>query len=269
MALASLGLVRFYHQAYSSVNDFHFYRSVFRQPFRLTFWFLLYLCSHAAILLTLIYAFHYGPKFLEFGRWSEKNLPTFEVIDGRLQVQAALPLMRKYEGDPPLTFLFDLDATLQYAQQMRGSTVLFTEEELHIQHEGRTQSYRWKDFGNFYLSPKEIQSSMLWIQWIYFPSSYSFLLIYTFISKLLLAGCLSLFGLSASAHYGLRLPFRDYLTIGIYSLTPATVIDLGVSLTGLQISYFFLIYFATAALYTYMATHRCLHTERDRPEFPH
>ncbi len=268
MALAYLGLPRFYRQAYLSVTDFHSYRSVFQQPLRLTFWFLLYLCSHVAILLTLIYAFHYGKRFLEFAQWAESNAPPIEVVDGLLRVEAELPLIMKYEGEPQLTFLFDLDATLQDARQIRGSIFLFAQEQLHIQHTGQSQSYRWEDFGDFRMGRSEIQNTALWLQWAYFPFACSFLLVYTFVAKLLLAGCLCLFGFSASARYGVRLPLQNYLTIGIYSLTPAVVLDLGVSLTGLQINSFYLIYFATAALYSYMATQRCIHTDAAGPEQP-
>ena len=266
MALASLGLARFYRQAYLSVTDFYFYRSVFQQPLRLTFLYLLYLCSHVAILLTLIYPFHYGERFLEFAQWAETNLPPIEVVDGLLGVEADLPLMKRYEGEPQLTFLFDLDATLQDAQRFRGWIFLFSREQLHIQNDGQSQSYRWKDLGDFRMGRSEIQSTTLWLQWAYFPFAYSFLLVYSFVAKLLLAGCICLFGLSASARYGVRLPLRNYLTIGVYSLTPAVVLDLGVSLTGLQIGSFYLIYFATAALYSYMATQRCIQIDSDGPE---
>jgi hypothetical protein len=59
----------------------------------------------------------------------------------------------------------------------------------------------------------------------------------------------------------LRLPFRSTFTLGLYGLTPAVVIALAVTATGIYISYFYAIYLAIAAIYTFMATARSVDVE--------
>jgi hypothetical protein len=58
--------------------------------------------------------------------------------------------------------------------------------------------------------------------------------------------------------YGIRLSLRSGFTIALYSLAPAIAIDLAVRLTGLNISYFDLIYIVAAGIYTYFATQKCV-----------
>ena len=72
---------------------------------------------------------------------------------------------------------------------------------------------------------------------------------------------LSSIGWLVTARSGIRLPFQQYFTISLYSLTPAIVIDLAVSMTGLEVSLFPFLYLATAAIYTYMATQKCVVVE--------
>jgi hypothetical protein len=58
--------------------------------------------------------------------------------------------------------------------------------------------------------------------------------------------------------YGVRLSLQSAFTIAVYSLVPAIAIDLAVRVTGLNISYFDLIYIVAAGIYTYFATQKCV-----------
>jgi hypothetical protein len=63
---------------------------------------------------------------------------------------------------------------------------------------------------------------------------------------------------SIGLSYGVRLPYSNCFTITAYSLVPAICIDLAVKMTGVEISYFSLIYLGVVALYTFFATQRCV-----------
>jgi hypothetical protein len=261
MSQAPLGPGRFYREAYQAVTDFGFYRTVFQQPLRRTFLYLFYLAASIALALTLIYAWQYADEFDSFWRWAETNLPALEVRDGELSVEADQPTVRTYHGREEITFVFNSDAGHLDAEQVQEPGALFTREALFIRLGGRTQSYRWKDYDEFRLSPPEMRQVEHLIKWAYFPLSYSFFFIYNLISKAFHALLLTLFGVSATARYAVRLPFRQYFTIALYALTPAILIDLAVTMTGMEISYFFVIYLGTGAIYTYMASQRAVASE--------
>jgi hypothetical protein len=261
MSQAPLGPVRFYREAYQAVTDFGFYRTVFQQGLRRSFLYLFYLSATLALALTLIYAWRYAAEFHSFWRWAEANLPVLEVRDGELRVEAEQPTVRTYHGQEVLTFVFDSGAGYQDAEEVQEPGVLFTRDALYVRLGGRTQSYRWQDYDEFRLAPPEMRQVEQLIKWAYFPVSYSFFFIYNLIAKAFHALLLTLFGVSATARYAIRLPFRHYFTIALYALTPAVLIDLAVTMTGLEISYFFVIYLGTGAIYTYMASQRTVAVE--------
>ena len=249
----SLFLLRFYHQVYSAVTDFSFYRTIFEQPLRQTLLYLLCLAAHFAAALTLIYALHYGPQFLEISLWAQQNFPPLEVRDGQLRLDTEQPLVKKYPGKQLITFVFDPTGTYEDPQQLEEPAFLFTQEKLYFRYLGQTQTYLWKDWPF-----QRVEDFTTVVKWAYFPTAYSFFFVYTILVKPLWAFILSSIGLFVTARSAIRLPFQQYFTISLYSLTPAIVIDLAVRMTGLEVSLFPFLYLLTAAIYTYMATHKCV-----------
>ena len=249
-------LLRFYHQVYSAVTDFSFYRTVFEQPLRQTFLYLLYLTTHFAVLLTLILAWHYGPEFLEISLWAQENFPPLEVIDGQLRVETEQPLVKKYPGKQLITFVFDTTGTYEDPQQLEEPALLFTKEKLSFRYQGQTQAFLWQDWPF-----QRVVDFTAFVKWAYFPTAFSLILLYNIFVKTLWALMMSSIGWLVTARSGIRLPVQQYFTIALYGLTPAIVIDLAVSMTGLEVLLFPFLYLLTAAIYTYMATQKCVVVE--------
>ena len=262
MALIPLGPAGFLPEAYQAITDFHFYRRVFEQPFLRTLLYLLYLSAAVALVLTVTYAWQYGPQAREFLRWAQQSFPPLEVENGKLVVHAKQPLIKKYPAEQPITFVFDTTGTYMDPESVEEPAVLLTEESIYFCLSGQTQVYRWEELGPFRLSGEEFgRWESFFNTWTYFPPAYSLLLIYSLILKTIQACLLIPFGLLASAREGVWLRSSRYFTIAFYGLTPAVAIDLMVTITGLNVSYFLLIYLGTAALYTYLGTQKCLTVE--------
>jgi hypothetical protein len=250
--------VSFYRQAYLAITDFNFYPGIFSQSLRRSLTFLLYLAANVAIVLTLIYAALYYPIARDFFSWAEENVPSFYVEDRILTVDADQPYVTKYERGTGWTFVFDTTGTYLDPIGLEEPVFLFTKEKLLFRLEGRTQTYSWEEFGSFQINPDEMEGYRSALFWIYFPFGYSFFFLFTLFAKAAQALLLSLLSFTVATSYGIRLPLRQTFTIALYSLVPATVVDLAVEVTGLNISYFDLIYLAAAGIYTYLATQRCV-----------
>ncbi len=262
MALISLGPARFLQEAYLAITDFHFYRTIFEQPFRRTLLYLLYLSATVALVLTLTYAWQYGPQAREICRWAEQNFPPFQVKDGKLMVEAEQPLIKKYTGEQPITFVFDTSGTYTDPEILEEPAVLMTEEKIYVRFRGRTETLRWKDLGPIQAGGEELQRLKSFLTWAYFPVFYSVFLIRSLIVETIHGCLLILFGFLASARKGIWLKSSRYFTIALYSLTPAVTIDLAVTMTGLEGVHFpLVIYLGTAVLYTYLGTQKCLTVE--------
>lgn len=247
---------RFLGELYLAVTDFAFYRSVFDRPLRRTLLFLLLLSASLALILTAIYAWKYNPEVDRFFSWAEENLPPIEIVHGELKVLAEQPLVRKYRTDTTWTFVFDTQGTYDEPAGLEEPVFLFTREKFFFRMEGQTQTYGWDDFGEFRISSENLPDYKQAIKWLYFPSSYSFFLILSLLAKSLQALILSPLAYSVGVSYGVRFSFRNVFTIALYSLVPAIVIDLGVRMTGVEISYFDLIYLVIGGIYTFLAAQK-------------
>ncbi len=249
-----LTLLLFYRQAYSAVTDFHFYRTIFEQPLRQTLLYLLYLAVHVAAILTLSLAWH-GPELFEISNWAEENFPPLEVRDGQLFVESEQPLVKKYPGRQLITFVFDTTGAYEDPQELEEPSVLFTREKLYLSIPGQTLTFLWRE-----LPFREVEDFTRFVNWAYFPSAYSLIFFLTILGGGSWALILTSIGLLATSRAAIRLPFQQYFSISLYSLTPAIVIDLAVRMTGMEVPLFpFLL--VTAAIYTYMATYKCVVVE--------
>ncbi|MEJ2076391.1 MAG: DUF1189 family protein [Acidobacteriota bacterium] len=250
----------FPRQLYLAISDFEFYKRVFQQPLRETLLFLLYLAGLVAIVLTLIDAWWLFPAIDSFVAWGKTNLPPFEVTEGTLKLASVQPIVKHFDGpnDAIWTFIFDTSGTYTEPLSLEEPALLFARKDLTLRFEGKSQSYSWGDFGEFSFEPSKLGSYGTFLKWSYFPLAYSFLLIFSLLAKPLTALVLSPLAYSVGLSYGIRLPFLNCFTIALYSLVPAIAIDLAVRMTGMEISYFDLIYLAAAAVYTFFATQRCV-----------
>lgn len=250
-------LRRFWGELYLSVTDFGFYRTVFDQPFRKSLHFLLFLSASLALVLTLVYAWRYNPEVDKFFRWAEVNLPPIEILHGELAVLAEQPLVRKYRSDMTWTFVFDTQGTYDDPVGLEEPVLLFTRDKFFFRIQGQTQTYGWDEFGEVRIDPKNLPDYKQAIKWLYFPTAYSFFLILSLLAKPLQAIILSPLAYSVGVSYGVRFTFKNVFTIALYSLVPAIVIDIGVRMTGVEISYFDLIYLVIGGIYTFLAAQRC------------
>lgn len=251
-------LGRFLAQSYLAITDFEFYQSVWEQPLRATLIFLLYLSATVAIALTLIYAWQFYPVLSDFVDWAKENAPPFSVVDGQLEVEADQPLLLEYQDDPTWTFVFDTTGVYKDPEGLEEPVVLFTRDTLFLRVQGTTEAYSWGDIGPLEVQPESLGGYKSVLTLLYFPLSYSIFLVYTLLAKSVQALLICPVAFIVGSGYGVRLSLRNAFTIALYSLVPAIAIDLAVRVTGLNISYFDLIYIVAAGIYTYFATQKCV-----------
>jgi len=254
-------LLSFYREAYWAITDFSFYRSILGQPWGKTLLYLLYLSAHLALVLALTYAWHYSGDFSRFSRWAQENFPPLEVKNGELRVDGVQPVVQRYQGEQNVTFVFDTTGTYSTPDGLAQPAFLLTKRNIFFRYEDQTQTHTWAEFGAFKLDRSRLREFEHFVKISYFPVAYSVLLIYHLFAKAFTALFISTFALFSAARFGLRLPFRSTFTLGLYGLTPAIVIALAVTATGIYISYFYAIYLAIAAIYTFMATARSVEVE--------
>jgi hypothetical protein len=250
-------LKSFPRRFYLAITDFGFYPQIFRQPLRATLVFLLYLAGLLALLLTVWYSWRLFSTVDDFLAWAGANVPPFEIREGILHTQAAQPLLRTYSGDFELTLVLDTTGAYLEPAGLEEPAILMTRQNLFMRSGGRTQTFTWADYGPFSFDPLHVDGYGLVLKLLYFPTSYSVLLVYHLLAKGLTALLLVPLAYSMALSYGTRFSFLESYAITLHSLAPAVAVDFAVTMSGVEISYFDLIYLAAAAIYTVFAAQRC------------
>ncbi len=269
-----LSPLRFYRDAFLAITDFTFYRRLFQQRLLKTFVYLSLLILNAAAIETILYGWTVLPSVERFLEWVEGNFPPLEFKDGKLAVQGEQPLVREYIADQIHTFVFDTTGSVEALYKYDQPVYAFTRDSFRMLAEGEPQTYQWApllDLTDAWLgSPKGSAHRIDRAQWgqlrqtlpvIFYSSTFLALLFVFGVAQTLQALLLTFFGMSASLRLGVRLPFSQYFSIAIYSLTPAVAIHLIVPATGQDARYYELIGLATAAIYAYKATQKCVVVE--------
>ena len=249
---------RFLHQLLAAIQDFGFYRKIFRQPLRDSLVFLLLFSIVVSLLLTIITFIHLSPELRAFFTWAEANAPAVSISDGVLSVEAEQPLILKYRGEETWALVFDTTGVYKDTGEFSEPVVLLSRENLVIRIKGQVQAYEWKEFGTFAINSDNIGTLSTVSQLIILPIGFFFFLLVSLVSKFVQAVLISPLAYSVANSYGVRLPFRSSFAIALYSLVPATALDLLVKASGMNISFFMFIYITAAIIYTYLATKKCV-----------
>jgi Protein of unknown function (DUF1189) len=251
-------LKRFPEQLLSSIQDFGFYRRIFRQPLKDSLVFLVLFSILVSLLSTIITFIYLSPDIRHFLSWAKTNAPAISVSEGVLSVSAGQPLVLKYRSDETWILVFDTTGVYKNTSDFNEPVILLGREELVLRIKGQVQTYSWKDFGTFEVNADNIGFLSLALQGIIFPLGFIIHLFIALISKSLQAVLVSPLAYSIANSYGVRLPFRSSFAIALYSLVPATALDLLVKASGMNISFFMFIYITAAIIYTYLATKKCV-----------
>jgi len=242
----------------SSILDFGFYRKIFRQPLRDSLFFLLYFSIIVAVVSTVITFIYLSPGIRSFTSWAKANAPAVSVAGGILTVSGEQPLILKYRGGETWVLVFDTTGVYKDTSDFNDPVVLLSKENMVLRIRGQVQTYPWKDFGDFEVNNENIDFISLFLQGIILPLGFLVHLLIALVSKSLQAALISPLAYSVANSYGVRLPFRSSFAIALYSLVPATTLDLLVKASGMNISFFMFIYITAAIIYTYLATKKCV-----------
>jgi len=268
MALKPLFPRTFINEARSAVLDFESYRKIFQQPLLRSLLYLLQLSIVSSLILTGAYALRLIPQFNHFLSWAETGLPPFSVENGQLQVDVESPATFLYPGSTLVTFVFDMREDHVPPESLDQPALLFTREVLYLPFLGQPITWPWPQVETLFANSEmgitvnpdtleEMRRSLAWMTPTFFLLSLGLSMVYKFLQAVFLI----FIGILASSAHRIRLPINQYLTIAIYALTPATAVDSLVIMLGQSNDLFEMIYLLTAAIYTYLATQRCLALE--------
>ena len=255
----------FVRQAYLAVTEFEFYCLIFRQPLLVTISYLLFLSLLVALAFAAVTTWVQLPKIQDFLLWAGDNLPPISIQEGRLDVEGEETLVRRYFGDQIITFVYTEEQDLQLLEDLDPPAAVFQRDEFSLLVEGASSTWNWRDVAplmTLLSGPEKWHTWGQWLSLIFFPAVFLVQWVFVIAVRSMQALLLMFCAASVAAQLGNRLSYQECFTISVYSLTPAFILNLGVTFTGQQGLLFDLIYLGIAAVYTFLATQRCLSVGR-------
>ena len=255
----------FLRQAYLAVTEFEFYCLIFRQPLLATLSYLVFLSLLVALTFAAVATWVQLPKIEDFVLWAGNNLPSISIQEGRLEVAGEQPLVLRYFGDQIVTFVYTEEQDLQLLEQLDPPAIVFQRDEFSLLVEGASGTWNWRDVAPFITllsGPEEWGAWGQWLSLIFFPTVFLVQWVFVVTGRSMQALLLMFCAASVAARLGNRLSYQECFTISVYSLTPAFILNLGVTLAGQQGLLFDLIYLGIASVYTFLATQRCMSVDR-------
>ena len=252
----------FVRQAYLAVTEFDFCRLILKQSLTVTFLHLFFLSVLVAFCFAMVATWVQLPNLRQFLNWASHNLPSIAIDNGSLQVAGEQPIVRRYFGDQIFTFVYTEDQDLNLLSNIEAPAAVFQKEEFLLFAEGVTGRWKWKEIGPFIElmggGPEGWKDWEGWLTIVFFPVVFLVQWLFLFVVRGMQAFLLMFWASSISTRHGTRLSYKKCFTIAVYSLTPAFILNVGVTLSGQQGLLFDLIYLGIAAVYTYFSTQKCL-----------
>ena len=196
----------FYHQFYWAITEFPFYKTILAQPLRQTLLYLLYLCAHASLIVTCGLRVSLGTGVSGLREMAPGKRPSHAGERGPAPNRggpAADPDLLRTA--PPVTLIFDTTGSRQDLTRFPGAPCFSSPKTPSCC--ARTRLWRpfpWTDFGSFEVTPELIRDWLELMKWVYFPTAYSLVLVFTFAIKLVLALFFTLLALSVTTRYQVK-----------------------------------------------------------------
>lgn len=242
----------FLSQFRNSIVSFESYRHFLRQKVgrAVLYLLLLSLILSAVTGIKVLYDFNYGIDVMI--RNFRTEVPNFVLKNGELTVDAPMPYYVEKDED----FLFVIDTSGKLDESVLNDypegIFLSRYEAVLKQNAFEIRKIDFSSLAGATITKDEVINWLPLLKWLsIFIIVFGFL--FYFIGKLLSALLISLLGLIMSSAAKFRMEFGDLYKLSIYTLTLPMVIKALVGLAGINIPFFWLIYYGIAVFYLWKA----------------
>lgn len=238
-------------QFFNSMFNFEAYRVFFRQSTGKAFLYLFVVAVVLAGLSGIKPLLEYNRAIDELISAMEAKIPYFELRDGELAVDAEMPCV--IEDSPEYFFAIDTSNRLDESvlDDYPEGMLLTRHAVIHKVNRVQTNHFSYQSFG-FNITRDDVARWLPALKWgVVFIALFGFM--YYFCGKLISALILSVAGLIIESITGCKIGFGNIYKLTLYALTLPMVIKAGLSIAGVSVPLFWLIYHGIALFYLYKA----------------
>ena len=236
----------------NSLYNFKAYNVFFNQSIGKGILYLFLLCICLSTIGNIFTAFSLNTAFNEAQDAVDNDIPDFSFSNGQLNVDGDMPIILD-EGQTLFYIDTKNDVDSSVLDKYTSGIILTKDKMIQKQNTAQIQTFDLKQmqdisFNKADLSPalKSIKLLAIILMFIFFPLG-------SFIGKLISSFVImGLGGLIINAILNKNLKYTDCVKLGMYSLTIPIIIKLIVGIIGINISFFFVLYYGIALLYLFL-----------------
>jgi hypothetical protein len=225
----------FFQEIVKAISNFKFYKEVkdFQLPKGIKYFLLLVLL--VTIVLTIRYNYDFG-KGLDIAiDWAKQNLPPIEIEDGVVKVDVDQPY--KIIEEDFVLIIDTTDEIISLDGYKRG-ILLMRDKVIYKESEIKTETYDLSNIQSLRINENFMTAVRKNAPWIVLPIMFIALYIGFCISRFFQLLVFSIISVAISSIVDAKLTYRQLFLIGIYAITPSTILGAALAAFGIQLPSF-------------------------------
>ncbi len=248
----------FFEEIRKAVSDFTFYKEVKRMPVSRAIKYLLALLLVTTVLLSLRLTVDMNRGLGVASRWMDENLPVITIAEGEVEVDVKQPFILEEEG---FVLIIDTTGQISNLDDYEQGLLLTKNSVLYRESDVKTESYSLKDIRALTLDSQFVRGFQKSLPFVVFPLMVILIYIYFFIARLLQILIFSLASLVIASITRNELSYKEIVVIGVFALTPSTLLGALFPILGIQIPFFNILYSGIYVIMLVMAITNCKESE--------
>ena len=252
---------RFFTQLIRSVTSARFYQEIPGRRFSEALKYFSILILLVTVILSVRFTFDILKGLASFEEWSKASLPEIVIEKGIASVNAPQPWRTEKEG---FVVIMDTTGAVRDLDDSYAQGLLFTRDKLILKRGAyETRRYDLSKIDSFRLNSGSIRRFRQVGQWLFPPLLAVILFLYFWLGKFSQIIFFSLISLLANWFSKRNFSYTTLLTLGIYAITPPLLLVTLVTLLGIEIRFFEMIYLA---IYAALLVTAVLHAHPDKED---
>jgi len=244
----------FFQEIKNAVSDFNFYKVVKDFDISRSVKYIFSLILLITLVLTVRFSIDFRKGVNLAADWALVNLPPIQITNGVASVEAKQPYIIEEEG---FGLVIDTTGEVMDLNAYERGILLMNDRLFYKESDVKTETYSLSDIDSLVIDENFINSIRKNAVWILFPIMLIGAAISASIAKFFQIFAFSLISIAASTMVKVKLTYKQLFNIGVFAITPSYILGGLLTLIGLQLPLFGIVYSGLYIAYLIMAVKTC------------
>lgn len=252
----------FFQEIKEAISNFKFYKEVkdFKPSRGMKYIFSLIFLITLSLSIRYSYDFKRGLNIVL--DWTKQNLPPITIQNGIVSVDAKQPYKVVAED---FTLIIDTTGEITTLEGYSRGILLMKDKLMYKESDAKTETYSLSNIPVLKIDENFMNTLRRNIAWIVFPILFIFLYIGFSLARFLHILLFSLLSMATSSIANIKLSYKQLFNIGIYAITPSTILGALLAVSGIQLPLFGIIYSGLYIIYLIVAILNCKEEKAPTP----